>query len=80
MPKIIHFRENCIGCNSCVEHCPLYWQIDADGKSTLKKSKEKNGVFVRDIMDVEVDQNILAAEDCPVGIIRIVDENGNEIH
>jgi len=79
MPKIIHFRENCIGCNSCVEHCPLYWFIDTDGKSTLKKSTEKNGVYVRDILDVEVEANKRAAEDCPVGIIRILDKNGNEM-
>ncbi len=78
MPKIIHFRENCIGCNSCVEHAPEYWEIKDDGKAMLKKSTEKNGIYIQDIFDFEEDCNICAAKDCPVGIIRILDNSGKE--
>ena len=70
MPTIIHFRERCIGCNSCVEHDPLLWNIsEVDGKSNLKKAIDKKGVFVLKVNSVEAEKNKKAAEDCPVGII-----------
>lgn len=72
--KIIHFRDDCIGCNSCVENAPSNWEIDpADGKATLKRSIKKNNVFVAEISDVELEANKRASEDCPVGIIQIVE-------
>lgn len=79
MPKIIHFRDDCIGCFSCVEHAPSNWEIGEDGKATLKRSKEKNNTFVATITDVEVECNRCAAMSCPVGIIRVQDDNGNSI-
>lgn len=78
--KIIHFRENCIGCNSCVEHAPDNWAMDlSDGKARLKRSTEKDGVYIAEICDVELPANKRAAEDCPVGIIRIINEDGGDI-
>lgn len=81
MPKIVHFRENCIGCNSCVEHAPQYWNLkdQKNGKALLKDADEKNGVYVKKICDFEADQNICAARSCPVRIIRVMDDNGKEI-
>lgn len=79
--KIIHFREQCIGCNSCTEYAPGNWKISGlDGKATLQQAKEHhNGTFVANIPDVDVDANLLAARDCPVGIIHVVDEDGKEM-
>lgn len=72
MPKILHYRESCIGCNSCVEHAPSRWKIDEDGKSTLIDSVNKNGCYIVQIGTDEVEENEKAARDCPVRIIKIV--------
>tara|TARA_Y100000310_G_C20689313_1_gene821166 strand:+ start:2528 stop:2764 length:237 start_codon:yes stop_codon:yes gene_type:complete len=74
--KIIHRREECIGCNSCVEHAPEDWDIsDIDGKSSLKESKEtKKGTFIKEISELEFEKNKLAEHDCPSRIIRVVKE------
>ncbi len=72
MPTIVHFRKNCIGCNSCVEHAPEHWKIsEKDGKSGLIGGEEKNGVIVKKIHAAEKEVNELAARDCPVKIIKI---------
>ena len=72
MPKIIHYRNNCIGCNSCVEHDPSKWNISQkDGKSDLLGSKEKKGVHILEISQDEVERNKKAAKDCPVRIIKV---------
>ena len=74
--KIFHHRENCIGCNSCVEHSPQNWKISKeDGRSELIDSKEtKNGIFIKEITPLELEENKLAAEDCPSRIIRIAED------
>lgn len=75
MPKIIHYRERCIGCNSCVEHAPEHWKIsNADGKSCLLSSEKKKDCFVRSISTVEVAANKRAAQDCPVHIIQVIED------
>lgn len=81
MPKIVHYRQNCIGCDSCVEHAEHYWRIDEDGKSTLERATydDAQAIGVLDIDEVEVDCNLCAARDCPVRIIRVLDDNGNEM-
>jgi len=73
MPKIIHYRENCIGCNTCVEHVPKQWNISfEDGKSDLIGSIKKKEVHILEISTVELENNELAAKDCPVSIIKII--------
>lgn len=75
MPKIIHYRERCIGCNSCVEHAPSHWTISkTDGKSDLIGAEKKKGCFVQTISQVELDANWRAARDCPVHIIQIIED------
>ena len=78
--KIIHQREDCIGCNLCVELAPNNWFMDlSDGKAKLKRSEEKNGLYVAEIFEPEVEANLRASQSCPVGIIKVMDENGNEL-
>ena len=73
LAKIIHYRENCIGCNSCIEHCPTFWKMDEDGKATLKESVKKGEIFVKEINIVDVECNKKAEKDCPVNIIRVIE-------
>jgi len=78
--KIVHYRKNCIGCNSCTEHAPGNWEIDSvDGKANLKRSVGKEDVFIAEISELEVEDNKRAAQDCPVGIIHILDAKGKDI-
>lgn len=80
MPKIIHYREQCIGCNACVENAPSYWEIDEkDGKANLKNATKKGDTYVLDVTEVEIEQNENARDDCPVSIIRLLDDTGHEI-
>ena len=75
MPKIIHYRDRCIGCNSCVEHAPEQWTISkADGKSNLLGAEKKKDCFVRLISTVELEANKRAAQDCPVHIIHVIED------
>lgn len=75
MPKIVHYREKCIGCNSCVEYAPKKWKIsEEDGKSTLIGSTSKKNIYILNIEKHEVEENELAARDCPVRIIKVLKE------
>ena len=70
--KIVHFRKKCIGCNSCVENCPSLWKInEKDGKADLIGAEEKGETFVLNLPIELEKENIKAAEDCPVNIIKI---------
>lgn len=72
MLKILFHRSKCIGCNYCTEAAPLRWQMSKrDGKSVLIGGKEKGGVFQVDIGEAEREANALAAELCPVKVIRL---------
>jgi ferredoxin len=70
MIKIVHDRENCIGCGSCVAVCPRYWEMAEDGKSNLKGSKKRtDGKFELEVGEAEC--NDAAAQVCPVNVIKI---------
>ncbi|MCF6276512.1 MAG: ferredoxin [Candidatus Magasanikbacteria bacterium] len=79
MSKIIQNKENCIGCNSCIEYAPDYWKIGEDGKAILKRSTGKNSNQILEVEDFELEKNKLAAEACPMGCIQILDDNGKVI-
>ena len=73
MPKILHHRSKCIGCNICYEIWPLRWRLSrADGKCTLVDGIEKKGVWQVVISADELAINQKAAEACPVKIIRVM--------
>jgi len=72
MFRIIHHRQKCIGCNACVEVAPYRWRISKkDGKSVLIEGKEKKGIYNVHASDDEFEENQIAAQNCPVNIIRI---------
>ena len=72
MSKVIHERELCIGCGSCVALCPKYWEMSEDGKSKLLNAKEDKttGHFKLETSDLGCNQE--AADSCPVDCIKIV--------
>jgi ferredoxin len=73
MPKILHHRSKCIGCNICYEIWPLRWRLSrADGKCTLVDGIEKKGVWQVVISADELAINQKTAEACPVKIIRVM--------
>ncbi len=72
MIVITHQREKCIGCNYCVEEAPYRWAMShKDGKSILKDAKESKGFFTIRVHDDEYNDNINAADACPVNIIHV---------
>ena len=72
MPKVLHFRKNCIGCNACVEIAYHRWRMSKkDGKSVLLGAVEKKGIYQVEILPDEYDENVRAAAACPVKVIQI---------
>lgn len=70
MAKIIQQRDKCIGCGTCVAVCPNFWEMEADGKSTLKDSKDiGEGRFELEVQDIACNRD--AAISCPVQIIVV---------
>ena len=72
MIRIIQQRIKCIGCNACVEAADYRWRISTkDGKCTLVGGVEKRGFYSVLVNDYELDENLKAAKNCPVNIIKI---------
>ncbi len=71
MPKIIYYRDKCIGCCSCLEHSNLWKISKEDGKAILLNSEKKKDTYVKEIDISEVEESVKAAKDCPVGIIKV---------
>lgn len=72
MIRITQQRAKCIGCNACVEAADYRWRISTrDGKCTLVGGKVNKGYYSVVVNDHELDDNILAAKNCPVNIIKI---------
>ncbi len=73
MPKLIHYRNKCIGCGVCYEQQPEFWRMSKkDGKATLIRGEKKNEVFVLDIPRPSLDKSKEIALACPVRIIKVV--------
>lgn len=72
MVIITHQREKCIGCNYCVELAFDQWRMSKkDGKATLLHADNKKGFHTVKIDNSEFDNNVKAAEVCPVNIIKV---------
>lgn len=72
MIRITQQRDKCIGCNYCVEAALHRWRMSTkDGKCTLIGSKEKSGFHSVVVGDDEYEENVVAAEVCPVKIIKV---------
>ncbi|OIO65453.1 ferredoxin [Candidatus Woesearchaeota archaeon CG_4_10_14_0_2_um_filter_57_5] len=74
MPKycISHNRPDCIGCGACAAIAPKKWHMDDEGKSHLEgSSTNDDGWELLDISDDEFQEQMDAAESCPVNVIHI---------
>ncbi|MBL7827899.1 MAG: ferredoxin [Saprospiraceae bacterium] len=72
MIRITQQRAKCIGCNACVEAAEYRWRINKrDGKCTLVGGVDKKGFYSVLVNDLELDDNLLAAKNCPVNIIQV---------
>ena len=72
MFRITYFRNKCIGCNGCVEAAPARWRVSRkDGRCTLIGGEEKSGIYRALASMEEYEDNLMAAANCPVKIIRI---------
>ncbi len=72
MPKIIHYRNKCIGCSICFEMQPALWRMSKkDGKATLVQSISKKDVYQLVIREEDVEFSMEVAKACPVKIIRL---------
>lgn len=72
MPKVSHYRNKCIGCNSCVEVDGKHWEMcEEDGRANLKNSDKKGEVNVTEISELEREDIQRAIEVCPVDVIKL---------
>ena len=72
MVIITQQRDKCIGCNYCVELAFQRWRMSKkDGKCTLLGSKNSRGFHTVRVGDEEYEENVRAAEACPVKIIQV---------
>ena len=72
MPKLIHYRDKCIGCGVCREMQPEYWRMSKkDGKATLLKATVKRGVSVLEVPAAAMEKSADVAKACPVRVIKL---------
>jgi ferredoxin len=71
--EVQHNRENCIGCGTCVDLCPDYWEMADDGKSQLKSAESLNNKIGWEHVwfENDLDCNKDAESQCPVNVIFV---------
>jgi ferredoxin len=73
MPKIIHYRNKCIGCSICFEMQPAFWRMSKkDGKATLVQSIVKKDIHQLAINEADKDLSVEVEKACPVKVIKVV--------
>lgn len=73
--KIIHDKENCIGCGACAAIDSKNWEMSDDGKSKLKGGKAVKGKEEKSFPDSELGKHKETAEACPVNVIHIYQDD-----
>jgi len=72
MVIITQQRNKCIGCNYCVELAYDRWRMSKkDGKATLVGGVNRKGFYTVKVREDELEENVKAAEACPVKIIQV---------
>ena len=73
MVKVIHKKDLCIGCGTCVAICPELFELsEKDYRAVLKNAPEKNGEY-----ELEVEEKSCvkeAADVCPVACILLKED------
>lgn len=72
MPKILFYRNQCIGCSICREMQPECWRMSKkDGKAVLLQSIQKKEVHQLSVPDVLVGRAMEVASACPARVIKL---------
>ncbi len=79
--KIIYDRKNCIGASSCAILAEKFWTMDKkeDKADLMGAKKTGEDTWELEIDELYLEQNKEAARNCPVAVIKIVDEKGKEV-
>ena len=77
--KIEYDREGCIGAAACAAADPTNWVMVDDGLADLIDGKKKGDLWIKEIPEDQLEAMKEAAEACPVLVIKVFDEEGNEI-
>lgn len=73
MSKVVHYRDNCIGCGACYELQPERWRMsNRDGKATLLQAEIKKNVHILTIDDIQIPKTKEVVTACPVNIIQLL--------
>jgi len=73
MPKVTHFKKDCISCGACAAILPDFWEMDDEGLAQLKDSEEVDEKWELKISENDKDANVEASQVCPVSIINVED-------
>lgn len=66
--KIKVDQENCIACGTCVVLAPNTFELDENGKSIVKNEQGDSDEVILE-----------AAKACPVSVIIVYDNQGNQL-
>ncbi|RXK57713.1 ferredoxin [Lacibacter luteus] len=73
MPKLVHYRNKCIGCGICYQQQPLYWRMSKkDGKATLLNAVTKKDVQLLTVSEETAEVNLSLIAACPVRVIKLM--------
>ncbi len=70
--KIIHEKEKCIGCGSCVSLCSKYFKMEDSGKAGLIGAKINPETGNEELEVENPGCAIEASSSCPVEIISVL--------
>lgn len=76
--KIIYKKNECIGAFACVAAEPKHWEENEDKADLIGGIHQGEEVYIKYLDDLE--NNLEAAQSCPVNCIHIIDqETGEEL-
>ncbi len=79
--KVIFDRKNCTGAAACAIVADQLWRMADDDKAELIGARNTgNEMWELEIGEEALKYHKEAARHCPVKVIKIVNENGHEVH
>lgn len=81
--KITFDREACVSTMNCTAEAPDYWDEADDGKVDLVNSVYNEESLLHEVVvklnEEAFEENLMAADSCPVEVIVIYDQETGEI-
>lgn len=73
MPKLIYYRDKCIGCGTCHQRQPWHWRMSKkDGKAVLLGSIEKKNIHQLPIHSSDIEASEATILACPARSIKLL--------